>query len=292
MLNYKKAQTASQEQFKSLTSLTKEEFEELLKIFTEVWEEQDNHRGSPEKLASCGDKLFFILFYLKNYPLQEVLGFLFGLDQSQANRWIQVLSQILKRTLERGGYLPARASEQLEERFTKGPPPSDVIIDGVERPVHRPQEEEEQKEKYSGKKKEHTVKNLVLVDENTRQIEYLGATAGGRNHDKKLADESNLTLPAGITLLEDKGFQGYEVEGVCNCQPKKKPRGGELTEDEKQMNSILSGIRIVVEHVIAGIKRCRIVKDIFRNTIEGFDDLVMELVCGLHNFRNKLRNSH
>jgi len=149
MLNYKKAQTASQEQFKSLTSLTKEEFEELLKTFTEVWEEQDNHRGSPEKLSSCGDKLFFILFYLKNYPIQEVLGFLFGLDQSQANRWIQVLSQILKRTLERGGYLPARASEQLEERFTKGQPPSDVIIDGVERSVHRPQDEAEQKEKYS-----------------------------------------------------------------------------------------------------------------------------------------------
>jgi len=58
------------------------------------------------------------------------------------------------------------------------------------------------------------------------------------------------------------------------------------------MNSILSGIRIVVEHVIAGIKRCRIVKEIFRNTIDGFDDIVMELACGLHNFRNKLRNSH
>lgn len=153
MLNYNKAQTASKEQFKSLTSLTKEEFEELLKIFTEVWEEQDNHRGSPEKLASCGDKLFFILFYLKNYPLQEVLGFLFGLDQSQANRWIQVLSQILNRTLERGGYLPAREAEQLEEKFSKGTPPSDVIIDGVERSVHRRQEKEEQKGKYSGKKK-------------------------------------------------------------------------------------------------------------------------------------------
>jgi len=88
------------------------------------------NRGSPEKLASCGDKLFFILFYLKDYPLQEVLGFLFGLDQSQANRWIKVPSQVLKGALKRG----------------------DVIIDGAERPVHRPQDKEEQKEKYSGKK--------------------------------------------------------------------------------------------------------------------------------------------
>ena len=98
-----------------------------------------------------------------------------------------------------------------------------------------------------------------------------------------------MTLPPETTLLKDKGFEGFEVSGVCNCQPKKKPRGGELTEEEKDINSVLSGIRIVVEHVIAGIKRCRIVKDIFRNTIEGFDDLVMELACGLHNFRVKMR---
>ena len=153
MITYQTAQSATEEQFNSLTSLTKEEFEALLKTFTLVWEEQDNHRGSPEKLASCGDKLFFILFYLKNYPLQEVLGFLFGLDQSQANRWIKVLSQILKDTLERGGYLPARTASQLEEQLPNFPPPADVIIDGAERPVHRPQAQEEQRQKYSGKKK-------------------------------------------------------------------------------------------------------------------------------------------
>jgi len=290
MLNYKSAQSATPEQFKSLTSLTKEEFDKLLKIFTQVWEEQDNHRGSPEKLASCGDKLFFILFYLKNYPLQEVLGFLFGLDQSQANRWIKMLSRILKETLQRGGYLPARTASELEAQLPKSPH-GDVIIDGAERPVHRPQNEEEQKEKYSGKKKEHTVKNLVLVDESSRRIEYLSPTVGGKNHDKKLADESELTLPPGTSVLKDKGFEGYNISGACNCQPKKKPRGGELTESEKEINSVLSGIRIVVEHVIAGIKRCRIVKDIFRNTTEAFDDLVMELACGLHNFRVNLRNA-
>jgi hypothetical protein len=152
MLNYQSAQSATPEQFKSLTSLTKEEFEQLLKIFTQVWEAQDNHKGSPEKLVSCGDKLFFILFYLKNYPLQEVLGFLFGLDQSQANRWIKTLSQILKETLKRGGYLPARTASELEAQLPKSAH-GDVIIDSAERPVHRPQEKEEQKEKYSGKKK-------------------------------------------------------------------------------------------------------------------------------------------
>jgi hypothetical protein len=42
--------------------------------------------------------------------------------------------------------------------------------------------------------------------------------------------------------------------------------------------------------VIAGIKRCRIVKDVFRNTSVDFEDMVMEIACGLHNFRQKLRS--
>ncbi len=38
-------------------------------------------------------------------------------------------------------------------------------------------------------------------------------------------------------------------------------------------------------------QRCRIVKDIFRNTKEKYDDLVMEIACGLHNFRVHCRES-
>lgn len=135
------------------------------------------------------------------------------------------------------------------------------------------------------------MKNLVLVEESTQWIEYLGPTEGGKHHDKKLADESELTLPVGTTLIKDKGFEGFEIPGACNCQPRKKPRGRELTDLEKNLNRVISQVRIVVEHVIAGIKRCRIVKDIFRNTSTGFDDLVMVLACGLHNFRVYHRNA-
>lgn len=130
-----------------------------------------------------------------------------------------------------------------------------------------------------------------MVDESTRRIEYLSPTVGGKNHDKKLADESKLMLPVGTTLIKDKGFEGFQVPGACNCQPQKQPRGGKLTDLEKNLNSVISGIRMVVEHVIAGIKRCRIVKDIFRNTSTGFDDLVMVLACGLHNFRVYFRKA-
>ncbi|MCB9420100.1 MAG: hypothetical protein H6667_09860 [Ardenticatenaceae bacterium] len=56
------------------------------------------------------------------------------------------------------------------------------------------------------------------------------------------------------------------------------------------LNRIISGFRIEVEHVIAGVKRCRIIKDTFRNTKEGFSDLVMEVACGLHNLRVTCRH--
>lgn len=55
------------------------------------------------------------------------------------------------------------------------------------------------------------------------------------------------------------------------------------------INQIISKTRIVVEHLIGGVKRCRIVKEVFRNTREGFDDLAMEIACGLYNFRMRCR---
>jgi len=90
-------------------------------------------------------------------------------------------------------------------------------------------------------------------------------------------------------LFKDTGFQGFEPDQVDTYQPKKKPRGQELSLDDKAENKMIASIRIVVEHVISGVKRCRIVHDILRNTTAQFDDLVMEIACGLHNFRATLR---
>ena len=111
----------------------------------------------------------------------------------------------------------------------------------------------------------------------------------GKKHDKKLADESHYQLPEGSVLLQDTGFQGFSLENVEIIQPKKKPKGKELTGEEKEKNREISSVRIRIEHVISGIKRCRIVKDKFRNYKKGFKDLVMEIACALHNFRLKFR---
>lgn len=104
-------------------------------------------------------------------------------------------------------------------------------------------------------------------------------------HDKKLADEQGLSFPKDSKLWQDTGFQGYAPEHVTIIQPKKKPRGSELSLEDKIRNTAISRERIRVEHSIGGLKVFRIVHHIFRNFKPNFDDLVMETACGLHNLR-------
>ena len=138
-------------------------------------------------------------------------------------------------------------------------------------------------------KKTHTVKNNLVVDVEERRVRYLSGTDAGSVHDKRICDEEAYRFPPGCVLFKETGFQGYEPDNICTYQPKKKPRGHELTPEEKAENTMISRIRILVEHAIAGVKRCHIVQDVFRNTKDHFDDLVMEIACGLHNFRAMLR---
>jgi hypothetical protein len=136
------------------------------------------------------------------------------------------------------------------------------------------------------------VKNNLIVDVEERLVRYLSRTYAGSVHDKRICDEEAYTFPPGCVLFKDTGFQGYEPDPIQTYQPKKKPRGHELTPEEKAENTMISRIRILVEHVISGVKRCHIVQDVFRNTQDQFDDLVMEIACGLHNFRATLRSAN
>ena len=118
---------------------------------------------------------------------------------------------------------------------------------------------------------------------------YLSQTYPGALSDKKAADREAIQYPVGCQLTKDRGFQAYEPIGVFTIQPKKQRRGQFLILADQIANRLIDKDRIVIEHVIAGIKRCRIVKDIFRNTKSGFSDLVMQIACSLHNLRNRCR---
>jgi len=94
-------------------------------------------------------------------------------------------------------------------------------LDGTERRRQRPTDAGQHTAHYSGKKKTHTDKNLLLVNEYTSKVVYLRPTVAGKMHDKKAADEAQIAYPVNATLDKDTGFQGYEPAGVLTQQPKK-----------------------------------------------------------------------
>lgn len=275
--------------FQKLTGMAVEEFDELLVAFREVCGQDEPGRpGRKPVLRTCEDRLFFILFYLRHYPTQDILAFLFGFSQGQASHWIHRLTPLLKQALGDEKALPQRSAEGARVAMAACPD-LEFIIDGTDRPIRRPKDKDARRNDYSGKKKRHTKKNIVITDRATGAVLGLGATRPGSEHDKACADEEGFTFPPGSTLLQDTGFQGYAPQGARIEQPAKKPRGKELSPQQKEENRRVSGRRVLVEHSIGGVKVFHILSAVFRNIKAGFCDLVMETACGLFNFIRRCR---
>ena len=120
------------------------------------------------------------------------------------------------------GMKPLRKGEQVAEAIEASEGGANLSLEAAERLLQRPVNDEKQREKYSGKRKTHTDKNLLLVNENTRRVVYLSETVEGKMHDKKLADKSKIRYPKNASLTQDTGFQGYEPKEVVVQQPKKR----------------------------------------------------------------------
>jgi hypothetical protein len=234
MLNYKKLQDRPRD-FLAATSLTLEEFLQLLPAFEAAYLQRYprelTHEGKPRQrrvgggatgaFPSMADKLLFILVYEKTHPLQTMHALQFDLSQPQAHAWIHRLLPVLQQALAALGMRPERDAHRVAEHPLTWEGAPDLAIDGTERRRQRPVEPTKQREHYSGKKKTHTDKNILLVNETTTKVVYLGPTIAGKTHDKKAADEDPIAYPVNATLEKDTGFQGYEPAGVLTQQPKK-----------------------------------------------------------------------
>lgn len=189
------------------------------------WEGQVRHRqsggGAKGVLFQMEDKLLFILVYQKTNPLQTMHGLQVDLSQSQTNYWIHHLLPVLRHALATLGVAPERDASRVATSplALEGAP--NGVLDGTERRRQRPTDAAQQKEQYSGKKKTHTDKNLLLVNEHTTKVVYLGPTIAGKTHDKKAADAAQICYPTNAMLGKDTGFQGYEPAGGLTRQPKK-----------------------------------------------------------------------
>ena len=156
----------------------------------------------------------------------------------------------------------------------------DVVVDVMECSIERPSDN--QKDFYSGKQKEHTLKIQVLIDRETKQIICL-EYGKGRIHDFKIFKNSNIKLGKTIRIIADKGYQGIVKIHHLSETPIKKPRGGKLTKEQKQYNRQLNRLRVVVEHVNRCLKIFKILSERYRNRHKRFG-LRSNLIAGIYNY--------
>lgn len=148
-------------QWRSSTGLTKEKFEKLLvffqisyeKIYGKTIQERTSESPNNPSITSYSDLLFFTLFSLKSGLTYDLLGFVCGIDGSNAKRNQTMGIDILKKSLSDIKVLPKRDFDSLQDFKTYFEEHKTLILDATEQRVQRPQDNDVQKTFYSGKKK-------------------------------------------------------------------------------------------------------------------------------------------
>src|SRR3989344_7174419 len=277
---------------KALTGLTIREFENLVTDFSWNYAEYEAKRkpdrrrklggGRNSKLASIEEKLFYILWYLKIYPTFDLASFSVGFHRSKACDWAHLLLPLLEQTLKRKLVLPQRRISDPEEFLRLYPEAREVFADGIERSIQRATNKKKQQKNYSGKKKMHTRKSVIVSDKN-RRILLVTPSKSGRRHDKRLADKVSLfeNLPDEVEAFADTAFTGVQKVHRRTYIPQKKPKRGELTPGEKEMNRLISSYRVVVEHAIGGIKRYGCMRNKLRSRKSAIEHIFLLLSSAL-----------
>jgi hypothetical protein len=139
--------------------------------------------GTKGTLRTVEDKLLFILVYQKTYPLQALHGLQFGLSQPQTHYWIHRLLPVLQRAL--ADLKMTREGEEVAAGEWVNEHAPDLLIDGSERRRQCPKEVTQPRAHYSGKKRAHTDKNIILVNEHTGKVVYLSPMGRARPTTRK-----------------------------------------------------------------------------------------------------------
>jgi hypothetical protein len=281
----------------SLTGLNNREFESLSEEFsveftdyiTRFTIEGKTRRRmyKPRKtsnLSTIEDKLLFTLIFLKTSPLQEHHAAGFGISQPKAN-CTSICLFLCYGKLSSGWENCQREDLLLWSGFY-----GVVKMSCLTEPSALSKDHPIMKWQMSiiVVKKTHSVKNNVLALPNLR-IVWMSQTYDGKIHDKHICDRELLTFPQGIRLWQDGGFLGYNPGNVIIKMPVRKPRGKELTQEQKDKNKNICSFRVKVEHAIGRVKIFRIVKERYRCHKLFFEDLIFEVACGLHNFKLSCR---
>lgn len=301
----------NQRQLKSLIGLSREEFDKLLAAFSSGLEETKNEKyrknrkgrkrrpggGRTGSLGTPGNKLFFILYYLKNYPTFDVLGFIFGMSPSKAHENIMKLVPILKRANKTLQILPKQHFKDADKFSQAIENNKNIAIDATEREHFRHQNNKQQRQHFSGKKQRHTVKNTVIADTPCEGILFVGKTVPGSRQDYALLKQEFDPCEDGfksVIVSVDLGYQGikkdYLSPGNIRIPHKKPPKSKRhptpsLTTKQKKENKLMSRIRVAVEHAIGGMKNFHILTIKFRNRLKNFANEAILLSSSLWNLK-------
>jgi hypothetical protein len=270
-MEYSKARKLSANRFKRLTGVQKRTFKQMVELVKNE-EKKKKKPGCPCKLR-IEDQVLMTLQYLREYRTQYHIGTDWGVSESTVCRITQKIENILIRS---GVFsLPGKKElrqKEIEEKV--------VAMDVTESPIEKPKEN--QKNYYSGKQKEHTLKTQLIIDLKSKKIICL-ASGKGRVHDFKLFQNSGVRVGDLIKIIADKGYQGIAKIHKLSETPIKRKKGKKLSKEEKQYNRLLNRLRVVVEHVNRRLKIFRILSSTYRNRHRRFG-LRANLIAGIYNY--------
>jgi transposase len=281
--------------FRCLTGMTVSQFEQQYEqVASDIESHEEKRLRRPDRKRAIGggashrldgrDRVLMALIWLRVYPTYEVLGFIFDLHKSNVGRNLKPILEVLSKHLEIEWPDKAKRTKKKMNEFMQEFPEVAVIGDATEQPTCRPTGRDTQQRYYSGRKKRHTLKTQVVVLPDGT-IAAFSDTVPGSQHDKSLYDASGLAnhLDQDEAIMGDSGYQGIQHDHRA-VLPDKKPKGGELTDDQKARNHQISQARIVVENTIAQLKSFRVFADRYRHPRDSHN-WVFGIVVGLVNQR-------
>ncbi len=274
-----------------MTGLTVQEFEALLADLRPRYEaaRREECAARPRRRALGGgakpryalrEQLLMTLVWLRLYLTCEAVGILFAVDKSTVSRTTRPLLRLLRDLGQDTLGWPEDAQALLETADDTDSTDGVAIIDATEQRVERARDEATQRAHYSGKKKAHTRKTLIVVNERGR-LRYVSPSAPGATHDLTVLRQSGALeqIPPALSLMGDSGFQGLQNDAPERsvALPYKGSKAHPLTPEQKLHNALLSRIRIVVENTLAEMKHFRIVADVFRHSLDLYDSIVVSI---------------
>ena len=291
--------------FKSFFGANVKEFDDLYDQLEPVWIAQEYERlsrrrrqraigGGRDYQLPLRERLLMTLMWLKLYLDTDVLGFLFGVDGTTVSRNVRNLLPALEVLGEAtlGWATPPRRGQTKNLVQTCAEHPDlFAIVDATEQPVQRASESQQQREHYSGKKKRHTCKTQIIVNEHG-EIRDVSKSPPGRVHDLEHFRQSGAAdrIPPSSGVAGDAGYQGLqdELPDHSVATSHKAKRNHPLTQAEKDINREFSRMRIVIENTICELKHFKVLAHRFRHHLD-LCDTVFRAVVALVNPRIQKR---